>query len=113
MFGSHDSSSAFYANQIVNQNCVGPVGFECLGNSNFSRWYLGGLIQYNFGPVTLQFWATDIVYSQISGASPVIGPPIHDPSTDQNGYTLWFQASYALWTPPEAPPAEKHPLIYK
>jgi len=24
--------------------------------------------------------------------------PIHDPSADVTDYTLWFQASYALWS---------------
>jgi len=36
-----------------------------------------------------------------------------DKSADNRGYTIWFQASYALWTPPEAPAAPKAPLIYK
>jgi hypothetical protein len=113
----NDTSSAFYSN-LNNGGCainpaIGqPAGFQCLFG-DLTRWYVGGLIQYNFGPVTLQFWATDIVYSNSSGASLVAAPVLHDPAADQHGYTLWFQASYALWTPPEAPPAEKHPLIYK
>jgi hypothetical protein len=109
----HDTSSPFYANAFANQNCVGPAGFECLGTSDFWRWYVGGLLQYNFGPVTLQFWGTAIVASHASGSSLVTAPVLHDPSVDQTGYTLWFQASYALWTPPEAPPEPKRPLIYK
>jgi hypothetical protein len=106
----HDTSSPFYANTVVNQNCIGPVGFECLGAQNLTRWALGGLLQYNFGPVTLQFWATDTVYSHASGSSLTAAG---DPSTGVNGATYWFQASYALWTPPEAAPAPKSPLIYK
>ena len=38
---------------------------------------------------------------------------IDDPSAAGKGYTLWFQVSYALWTPPEAPAAPKSPLVYK
>ena len=109
----HDTSSPFYANTVVNGTCAGPIGFECLGTSDFWRWYVGGLLQYNFGPVTLQFWATGIVASHASGSSLVTTPVLHDPSVDQTGYTLWFQASYALWTPPEAPAPAKAPLIYK
>jgi hypothetical protein len=107
----HDTSSPFYANAFANQNCAGPAGFECLGPQNLSRWAVGGLLQYNFGPVTLQFWATDIVWSHASGASPTIAGI--DPSVGSNGPTYWFQASYALWTPPEPAPAPKSPLIYK
>jgi hypothetical protein len=109
----HDTSSPFYANTTLNGTCVGAIGFECLGTQDFWRWYVGGLVQYNFGPVTLQFWATGIVASHASGSSLVTTPVLHDPSVDQTGYTLWFQASYALWTPPEAPAETKRPLIYK
>jgi hypothetical protein len=117
----HDSSSPFYAVGIGAKpaECVGPIGFECLdGAQNFYQVSVGGLLQYNFGPVTLQFWATDIVASHASGQSVVnntFGFPgvIHDPAATNSGYTVWFQASYALWTPPEAPAAPKAPLIYK
>ena len=111
----HDSSSSFYANTTVNGTCVGPIGFECLGTSTFSQTAVGGLLQYNFGPVTLQFWGDVIVESQTSGSSLVATPIVHDPSSNAGvgGYTLWFQASYALWTPPEQAPAPKAPLIYK
>jgi hypothetical protein len=107
----HDTSSPFYANTTLNGTCIGPVGFECLGAQNITRWAVGGLLQYNFGPVTLQFWATDIVYSHASGSSLIL--PGVDPSLGSTGPTYWFQASYALWTPPEAAPAPKSPLIYK
>jgi hypothetical protein len=94
---------------VANPTCA--IGFECLGAQNVSRWALGGLLQYNFGPVTLQFWATDTVYSHASGSS--LNTAGLDPSAGVNGPTFWFQASYALWTPPEAAPAPKSPLIYK
>jgi len=117
----HDSSSPFYAVGIGTKpaECIGPIGFECLdGPQNFWQVSVGGLLQYNFGPVTLQFWATDIVASHDSGQSIVnntFGFPgvIHDPAATNSGYTVWFQASYALWTPPAAPEAPKAPLIYK
>ena len=113
---AHDSSSPYYAVGIgPGGACAGPIGFECLGTSTFSQTAVGGLLQYNFGPVTLQFWGDVIVDSQTSGSSLVSAPVLHDPSKDNGvgGYTLWFQASYALWTPPEAPPEPKRPLIYK
>jgi hypothetical protein len=111
----HDSSSAYYAVGIgPGGTCVGPAGFECIGTSTIWQLRVGGLLQYNFGPVTLQFWATDIVAGAVNGQSPILTNGIlHDPSNDVTGYTLWFQASYALWTPPAAPAPAKTPLIYK
>jgi hypothetical protein len=115
----HDSSSPFYAAGIgPGGTCFAPRGFECLGTSTLEQWEVGGLLQYNFGPVTLQLWATDIVFAKASGSTPGVelinGTPfVTDKSADNRGYTIWFQASYALWTPPEAPAPAKAPLIYK
>jgi hypothetical protein len=115
----HDSSSSYYAAGIgPGGTCVAPIGFQCLGTSNLEQWEVGGLLQYNFGPVTLQLWATDIVFAKANGSTPGVqlinGTPFAlDKSADNRGYTIWFQASYALWTPPELPAAPKAPLIYK
>jgi hypothetical protein len=111
----HDTSSSFYANGLVNSagqliTCTAPIGFQCLGAQNFTQWAIGGLIQYNFGPVTAQLWATDIVYSKKDGATLVNGV---DPTVTNTGYTVWFQISYALWTPPAEEAPAKRPLIYK
>jgi hypothetical protein len=111
----HDSSSAYYAVGIgPGGTCVGPVGFQCVGTSDLWQIAVGGLLQYNFGPVTLQFWGTYIADAQASGSSPtLVNGFATDKSSDNRGYTLWFQASYALWTPPAAPAPVKSPLIYK
>jgi hypothetical protein len=112
----NDTSSAFYANTAngtcgINPALGQPAGFQCLGAQDLWQWQVGGLLQYNFGPVTLQFWATDIVAAHASNQSLTVAGL--DPAATNSGYTLWFQASYALWTPPEAAPAPKTPLIYK
>jgi hypothetical protein len=108
----HDTSSPFYAVGGPNAFCAGPTGFQCLFAQDQSRWSVGGLIQYNFGPVTVQAWATDIVYSHASNGS-LNAAGIDTQSVQSNGYTVWVQASWALWTPPEQAPAPKSPLIYK
>jgi len=109
----NDSSSNFYAVGISPYAfCAGPVGFQCLFAQNQSRFSVGGLLQYNFGPVTVQFWATDIVYSHASNGS-LNANGIDTTAVQSNGYTLWVQASWALWTPPAAPAPAKQPLIYK
>ena len=109
----HDTSSAFYANTAVNGTCLGPIGFQCLFAQDISSWLVGGLLQYNFGPVSLQFWATDIVYSKSQGGSPTVLFGNLGQSVAPSGYILWFQASYALWVPPEREPAPKAAMIYK
>jgi hypothetical protein len=106
----HDTSSTFYANTTLNGTCDGPIGFECLGAQDLSRWSVGGLVQYNFGPVTAQFWATDIVYSHATGSSLVGGL---DPSAGVGGWAAWFQVSWALWSPTPVAAPVKSPLIYK
>lgn len=115
----HDTSSAFYANTAVNGSCLGPIGFQCLFAQDISAWLVGGILQYNFGPVSLQVWATDIVYSKSQGGSrTILGDTFGSAfgaatGVAPSGYILWFQVSHALWVPPEPAPAPKAPLIYK
>ena len=117
----HDSSSPFYAVGLGTKpaECIGPIGFQCLdGPQNFWQVAVGGLLQYNFGPVTLQLWASDVVAGQASGQSLVnntFGFPgvVHDAGNASSSWIVWFQASYALWTPPAPPEAPRAPLIYK
>jgi hypothetical protein len=53
----------------------------------------GGLVGYDFGPVDLQVWATDTVWSQ---------------NTAEAGWTIWTRFGFRLWAP-EAP----KPLVAK
>ena len=71
-------------------------GFTCAtpnlcGNQNFVG--VGGLVGYDFGPVDLQVWATDTVWSQ---------------NTAEAGWTIWSRIGFRLWAP-EAP----KPLVAK
>lgn len=61
------------------------------GTQNFVG--LGALVGYDFGPVDLQVWATDTVWS-------------HD--TAEAGWTIWTRFGFRLWAP-EAP----RPLVAK
>jgi hypothetical protein len=61
------------------------------GNQNFVGF--GGLVGYDFGPVDLQVWATDTVWSQ---------------NTAEAGWTIWTRFGFRLWAP-EAP----KPLVAK
>lgn len=61
-------------------------GFGC-SNQNFIG--LGGLVGYDFGPVDLQVWATDTVWSQ---------------NTTEAGWTFWTRLGFRLWAPEAARP---------
>jgi len=108
-----DTSSNFYLQTAAgNANCLATVavGTQCTGGS-VTEWDVGATVAYDFGPVTLQLWATDQVYHKLTGNT-IAGNGAN--SVTQSGYTFWFQASYALYTPEEAAPApSKKPLIYK
>jgi hypothetical protein len=54
---------------------------------------VGGLVGYDFGPVDLNVWATDTVWSQ---------------NTGENGWTIWTRFGFRLWAP-DAP----KPLVAK
>jgi hypothetical protein len=61
------------------------------GNSNYVG--LGGLVGYDFGPVDLNVWVTDTVWSE---------------NTAQAGVTVWTRFGFRIWAP-EAP----KPLVAK
>jgi hypothetical protein len=69
---------------------IAASGIGC-GNENMIGF--GALVGYDFGPVDLQVWATDTVWSQNAG---------------QNGWIIWSRLSFRLWAP-EAP----KPLVAK
>jgi hypothetical protein len=57
------------------------------GNNNLLG--LGGLVGYDFGPVDLQVWATDSVWSQ---------------NAAQAGWTIFTRIGFRLWAPEAARP---------
>jgi hypothetical protein len=108
---------------------VGQIsGDSCNGNSlcvaemsrahvdNYSVWQVGGLLGYNFGPVSITAWDTYVVSQRnnlvANGVSVPYIPGVNEAFV-QPGNTFLVQASFALWTPPEEAPAPKRPLIYK
>jgi len=64
-----------------------PLGGLGCANQNFVG--VGGLVGYDFGPVDLQVWATDTVWSQ---------------NTAESGWTIWSRLGFRLWAPEAARP---------
>jgi hypothetical protein len=102
----------YFAGQVTNDKC--PVGictaFYPTGATGFQRYSLaavGAILQYDFGPVTINVWGTQEVYAHASGAINAAGL---DTSTITRGSTIWTNISFALWNPP-APAAP--PMFHK
>jgi hypothetical protein len=85
-----DKSSAFYGN-VVNI-------------SRYNIWGVGGLVGYDFGPVSLNVWAIDEVHSDAQGAFPNTG-------VSPKGWTGYLQISYRLWAPDA--PAQSPGMFHK
>ncbi len=65
----------------------GPAPSGICGNNNLLG--LGALVGYDFGPVDLQVWATDFVWSQ---------------NAAQAGWTIFTRIGFRLWAPEAAKP---------
>jgi hypothetical protein len=107
---------AYYVAQVSDDKC--PIGtcsalhpFGITGNTQrFQIWAVGGLIEYNFGPASLSFWATQEVYAKASGGQLPAQFGGEDLSNITRGSTLFATLSYRLWAP-EAP--AKAPMLHK
>jgi hypothetical protein len=96
---------AYYVGQVTDDSC--PASCTILGGStlahvqSYSIWAVGGLIGYDFGPVSVSLWATNEVSAKASNAAATaIGAA--DPSVVAQGTTVFGTISYRLWAP-EAP----------
>lgn len=69
--------------------CAGLAASPHAGNGCANQDFVGvgGLVGYDFGPVDLQVWATDTVWSQ---------------NTAEAGWVIWTRLGFRLWAP-EAP----------
>jgi hypothetical protein len=107
---------AYYVAQVTNDKC--PIGictqlhpFGVAGNTQrFQIFAVGGLIEYNFGPASLSFWATQEVLAKASGGILPAALGGADVSNITRGSTLFATLSYRLWAPEE--PA-KAPMLHK
>jgi hypothetical protein len=114
---------ASYVAQVSGDSCNGNA--LCVAEisgphvDNYGVWQVGGLLGYNFGPVTITAWDTYVVSARNNlvggpnGTTAIAYAPGVNGAFVQPGNTAFIQASFALWTPPEESTAPKRPLIYK
>ncbi|MEH2549271.1 hypothetical protein V1283_005916 [Bradyrhizobium sp. AZCC 2262] len=79
---SDDKSSAFY-NGAINVD-------------RYSKWAVGGMVGYNFGPASLTVWAFQDVSANASGGTPATGI---DSATIAKGTSVFANLSFRLWAP--------------
>jgi hypothetical protein len=97
---------AYYYGQVSNDtcpaSCVAVYGAnQALANAaRFNVWAVGGLIGYDFGPAAVSVWATQEVSAKASNAAAVAAAGV-DPSTVNQGTTVFATLSYRLWGPDE------------
>jgi hypothetical protein len=105
---------AYYYGQVSNDSCpascVAVFGAnQTLANAQrFNVWAVGGLIGYDFGPAAVSVWATQEVSAKASNAAAVAAAGV-DPSTVNQGTTVFATLSYRLW----APDAPTQPAMYR
>jgi len=98
----------YFVAQVSNDR---PNGSGVAAQGLWQRVAVGGLIGYDFGPVSLSVWSTDEVYQHASGG---VTEGIPDLAASWKGFTLFMNLSYRLWAPEEpAPITMKRPLVYK
>jgi hypothetical protein len=87
----------FFEQQVTSDSIGGPGGAALCAVfcGNYSNVAVGGLIGYDFGPVDIQVWVTDVVEAANTPAG--VG-----------SLWVWSRLGFRLWAP-EAP----HPLVTK
>jgi len=87
----------YFEVQTTNDNVTGPTGAATCATfcGNYSNVAVGGLVGYDFGPVDIQVWVTDVVEAQNTPAG--VGAVF-----------VWSRLGFKLWSP-EAP----KPLVAK
>jgi hypothetical protein len=105
----------YVATQLGSDNV--PVGSTAaaLGQTAVGPWTLaavGGFVGYDFGPVNLQVWGTQEVYSRVTQNTAAGGGAVAGSDTIDRGFTIWANLIFKVWGP-EPPPPAKSPLIVK
>ncbi len=98
---------AYYAGQITDDKSSAYYN-NLIQNGRYNVWAAGGLVGYDFGPVSVSLWGAQEVYAKASGA--YVGPI--DTAATTKGFTLFGQINYRIWGPDEDAPS-KPPMFRK
>lgn len=91
---------AYYVGQVTNDRSSSFYG-GAINVDRFNIWAVGGMVGYDFGPVTLNVWGTQEVAATASGGT---AGTAGDSAAITRGFSVFAQLSYRIWAP-DAPPA--------
>lgn len=100
---------AYYAGQVTDDRSSAFYG-GAINVNRYNIWAAGGLVGYNFGPVSLNVWGLQELSSNASGGT--AGPPGFDTASITKGFSVFAQLNYRIWSP-DAPAAPAVPRIRK
>ncbi|MEI9924096.1 MAG: transporter [Bradyrhizobium sp.] len=103
--------AAYYMGQVTNDTSSGF--YNGLINANrYNVWAVGGLVGYDFGPVSVNVWAFDQIAANVSGGQ--FAGPFADSAAIPKGLSVYLSLNYRLWAP-DAPDgsAPQRPFIHK
>ena len=92
---------AYYVGQVTDDRSSAFYG-GAINVNRYNIWAAGGMVGYNFGPVSLNVWGTQELSSNASGGT--AGPPGLDTAAITKGFSVFAQLNYRIWAPdPPAP----------
>jgi len=94
---------AYYAGQITNDRSSAFYS-GAINVSRYDVWAAGGLVGYNFGPVSVSVRGLQELTAAASGGT--AGPPGLDSAAMSKGFSVFAQLNYRLWSP-DAPAAPR------
>jgi len=100
---------AYYAGQITSDRSSAFYG-GAINVNRYDIWAAGGMVGYNFGPVSVSVWGTQELSSTASGGT--AGPPGFDSAAITKRFSVFAQLNYRIWAP-DAPAAPVTPRFHK
>jgi hypothetical protein len=90
---------AYYVGQITNDRSSSFYG-GAINVNRYNIWAAGGMVGYDFGPVSLSVWGTQEFSATASGGTG--GLPGVDSASITKGFSVFAQLNYRIWAPDSA-----------
>lgn len=100
---------AYYSGQITNDKSSAFYG-GTINVNRYNIWAAGGMIGYDFGPVSVSAWGAQELSSTASGGT--AGPPGFDTAANSKGFSIFAQLNYRIWAP-DPPSSPTLPRFHK
>lgn len=100
---------AYYVGQITNDRSSSFYG-GAINVNRYDIWAAGGMIGYDFGPVSLNVWGTQEFSATASGSTG--GLPGVDSAAITKGFSVFAQLNYRIWAP-DSPATPSLPRLHK